>query len=469
MDSPLPPVPNELWLRIFSHIVDAKSLKAVVLTSRRFHNLGTEELLRTIVWKTREQTEQNLEYWKNHAHQSYIPTALTINLNNRWKTRILPSGHLVEADDWEAEEEDADPYPDALRHASLFRNLGSLSLSNGRIPDTFYYALVSLPQLTHLALVGCAIPDAPPHFPLSFPSFADATIAPAGVTVTDLSIRSVYRDGLTTLFTFLPRLRALTTDDTVSIPGHVLQQLRSLNLPAFDTMGAMHLQHMPNLLHLSVAGTVGREVPALTATLSLLESFSGPAMHIAGVLNGSPNLVTLRATTSVSKPRDAIVIIEKASSLALRTIELQLLEWNDEVLCAITHRLPACREIKLVFCFSQPSDDWLFNFGIQYLSRLPHLHTLELQAIPPARYHGRDDDSDSDDSTGLYPTASRRDFPEETPMAAVPPEEEACAEYLAVWTRYNKALRKVRFGDERVWTRQYVGGPWRVATVDGQD
>ncbi|KAJ6600471.1 hypothetical protein DFH09DRAFT_1302942 [Mycena vulgaris] len=373
MDSPLPPVPNELWLRIFSHIVDAKSLKAVVLTSRRFHNLGTEELLRTIVWKTRERTEQNLEYWKNNAYQNYIPTVLTINLNNRWKIRTLPSGRLVEADDPEAEEEDADPYPDALRHASLFRNLGSLSL---------------LPQLTHLILVGCPIPEAPPHFPLSFPSFADTTIAPAGVTVTDLSIRSVYRDGLTTLFTFLPRLRALTTDDTVPVPAHVLQQLRSLTLPVFDTIGAMHLQHTPNLLHLSVAGTVGGEVVrALTATLPLLESFSGPAVYITTLLNGSPNLVALRATTPVAKPRNAIVIIEKASSLALRTIELQLLEWNDEVLCAITYRLPACREIKLVFYFSQPSDDWLFNLGIQYLSRLTHLDHIKLQPNLKSEFH----------------------------------------------------------------------------------
>jgi hypothetical protein len=69
-------------MNIFSlvRVVDARSLKAIILTSRQFHDLGIEELLCALVWKRPAKAGANLEFWDQNMNRRYIPTALVITL-----------------------------------------------------------------------------------------------------------------------------------------------------------------------------------------------------------------------------------------------------------------------------------------------------------------------------------------------------------------------------------------------------
>ncbi|KAJ7445032.1 hypothetical protein FB451DRAFT_1189262 [Mycena latifolia] len=460
-------VPNEVWLRIFSYIVNGKSLKAVILTSRRFHSLGVEELLRTVAWKTPERTKNNLKFWREHSHLNRIPTALSIDLNYRapdryprsgWSRTIFhsDSSHIhadnavgMDPDDSDEtmtddeDEEDVDPYPAAFDHVLLFRNLTSLSLANGCIPLAFHSVLVGLPHLTHLALSACNIPDAALYIPSSSSSISGAAPAESASRTSPFPAFNVARPFLQL---FSPFSLTCAANDWI-----FAGDMENIN---------NYLERTPNLLHLTVGALfTDEDMPPLGATLPVLESFRGPANLAHGLL---ANLAALTVSTVLAKPKDALELIEKASRAPLHALDLRMAEWDDEVLRAISHLLPACRDVKVSFRFAQPSHHFLFNLGVEYLPRLPHLHTLHLHALTSPAGNPADFSSVGGLPGQVY---GRPRAPSETRMAAVLPAEAACGEYLAVWTQYNADLRRVRFLPSCEWTRQYVGGPWRVVNV----
>ncbi|KAJ7652393.1 hypothetical protein DFH06DRAFT_1331031 [Mycena polygramma] len=495
MSAAHPNFPNEVLLHIFSHVVDANSLKAVVLTSQRFHNLGLQELLRTLVWNTTEKAQASIDFWeRNDNNRRRIPTALSLNLNGRMG--------LYENES----------HPTILQHASLFRNLSSLSLSNSGLAVTFYQVLLNLPNLTHLNLVSCRVANAPPHFPYSFPSLsADPEVSVTHLTLSHVStyhyIPPVDEDedhpnvpdnhyvplnGILPLFIHLPRLNSLTFNSSIRLPIF-LPQITSLAIPA------MHLEHaidllshrlpaMPNIQHLRIGAlperpqprTPPREDPqappppmlSFGVHLPELESFVGPVNIARSLVPLAPLLSALTVNVFFAKTADALAMIECAKGSQLRSIELRVSEWDDELLLAITHSLRGCEEVNVVWRFGQPSDEFLFNLGIMHLSLLPQLRTLHLHAVPPLplapepsymyrQYHRHiglgDLDSDSEDENATRAPQ---------PVRAEAPSEDSCMEYLAVWTRYNPALRRVKFVDGREWTRAAVGRRWEPGSVE---
>ncbi|KAJ7687745.1 hypothetical protein B0H17DRAFT_1180766 [Mycena rosella] len=473
MNTPTISFPNEVWMRVFSYILDTASLRAVVLTSRRFRNLGMDELLHTLVWKTGEKAGNNLEFWEDNADLVYIPTSLSISVNSRHD-----SGAIA--------------YPRILNQVSWFHNLGTLSLSNGFLPPVFYHVLLSLPNLTHLKLHSCHVPDAPAHFPFSFPSFWDKDADDIAIRVTHLSIRNVLRyptafdpmappnpHSQIDLFNFLPALVSLTLEHlpTVGIP--VLQQLTSLTLlPTHSpehtvTQLNEYLPFTSNLLHLKIGAPATQAMreapPPIVPTVPLLETFVGPEFAALSILGGSPALVSLTVNSPLAKMQDALDLIEQTNPLTLRALELNLVEWDDEIILAITHRLLACRSAKVTFRFSEPSEDFLFNLGVEHLPLLTQLHTLHVHARAEEPKRGVPLASDPDDEYYLgqdeivFPGRVRA--PKETRVVAVAPAEDACAEALAAWTRYNKELSSVRFVSGREWRRRKGKGRWGVERV----
>ncbi|KAJ6521167.1 hypothetical protein DFH09DRAFT_1426092 [Mycena vulgaris] len=466
--------PNEVWIWVFSHLVDGKSLHAVILTSWRFHNLGMDELLRTLVWKTTERAKNNLQFWEKNKHLAYIPTSLSLNLARRRDPGI---GDL----------------PLILNHVPGFQNLDTLSLSNVILPPVFYHVLLSLPNLTHLELLTCRVSDAPPHFPFSFPSFLEQDSRGIEIGITHLSLSNVRRDSPLPgtfhfhidLLTFLPVLESLTLDDFPSVPDSVLQQLTSLTLrPAPSPDVVVHqlnayLPHTQNLLHLTIGApeAPAREIlPQIVPTAPLLETLTAPESIAHGVLLGSPLLQSLTINTPFAKKQNALDIIERIHGATLRTLALTLTEWDDEVLLAIAYRLPACRSVKVVFTFAQPSDAFLFNLGVEHLPLLAELRTLHIHARAPDPAPPPPPDPSADDygMMGLGPglgfpwrvrAAPKKAEEKETRVMAVPPAEDACAEYLAAWTRYNGELREVRFVSGRGWLRE-CGGRWGLRSVE---
>ncbi|KAJ7151778.1 hypothetical protein C8R43DRAFT_482573 [Mycena crocata] len=420
MNAPLDRLPSEIWLKIFSNVNDRNSLQAIILTSRAFYNLALEALVPdTIVWNTPERIQRSLQFWENNAHLSHIPKAVSMNLNNRY---LMPHPSLAafSIPTSEPVAKDVPTYLEALHRVSSFHNLGALSLSDGRIPHQIYQVLVTLPQLTHLSLSDCTILNPPPHFPLSFPSYSNATIAPVGISITDLVVRNIRLSDMR-LVEFLPHLRALTTDDSVDMPIAVLQQLTSLTLTdniSIDGMNA-YLQHTPQLLHLYVAAPeerLNQGFPPLIAMLPNLESFTGPTLAAVHLLNSSPTLRSLSITTLLANTETAVAIIQMCNGSTIDSVSLKLESFDDKVLLAFITHLAACRDIKLTYSFNAPTEDDIFRLGIDLLPKLSQLRRLHLHPAVVIDYSNP-------------------------------------SESLIAWTQYNANLVNVRLSRGREWTR----------------
>ncbi|KAJ7079436.1 hypothetical protein B0H15DRAFT_858734 [Mycena belliarum] len=474
MERASPSFPNEVWMRVFSYIADIPSLKAVNLTSRRFHRLGMDELLRALSWKTEQKALSSLEFWERNMNLAYIPISLSITL----RSRDDPATSTT--------------YPAILNHVSAFKNLGSLSISNASLPPTIYRVLLTLSHLTRLDLQSCYVPDAPPHFPFSYPSFWDQDLDGTDIAsgVTHLSLRNVARlppaaavtiadlHAQIDLFNHLPHLAALTLDYLQSAGPPVFAHLTALTLlPAYTpnhTVGQlnMYLPAAHSLVHLTVGAPAmpgSRDgPPTLAPTAPLLQTLAAPEFVARALVPNAPALAALTVNTPLAAVADALALIEGAPAATLHTLELSLDGWDDEVLLAVTQCLPACRRVALTFRFGAPTADFVFNLGVEHLPRLAHLHTLHLHPRAPdpraerpgapALGFGFDDDDDYDD-LGIVQR-------QETRVAAEPPAEAVCAEALAAWTRYNPALRAVRFDLKREWARTHRGGRWALGGVE---
>jgi hypothetical protein len=104
----------------------------------------------------------------------------------------------------------------------------------------------------------------------------------------------------------------------------------------------------------------------------------------------------------------------------------------------------------------------LFNLGIAHLPLLAQLRTLHLYAVPPVAYR---------ELNGFWRRShhisdERGDPPRAKATRAVLPKQSNCAEYLAVWTRYNEALRSMKFVEGAEWVREWTGGMWSVQNVE---
>ncbi|KAJ6556039.1 hypothetical protein B0H19DRAFT_1262156 [Mycena capillaripes] len=387
--------PNEVGMRVFS-TVDARSLRAVLLTSQRFHNLGLQELLCTLVWNAAAKAEANIELWERNINdRRRIPTELLLLMNVNTRYEI-------------------ESQPEILSHVSSFRNLGSLSLSNAWLAISFCQVLANLPSLTHLSLESCSVANPPPHFPHSFPSFSPN---PVGITVNVLTLFNDEDDAWEAphrnnhwqppstlhLFWLLPRLRTLTLGSLIHMPASFLQQIISLSLALMAMLHAINTLnlYLPHTANLPPRTEEPPPPPQLLLGVPLLESFTGPAYIAARLLPGAPLLRLLKVDTFLQKTQDALELIEAASGSSLHTIELRIEDSGDEVLRAVAHHLRTCEDVRVVFRFSRPSYDLLFNLGVA------HLRTLHVHAFLPLEIPAPSSTTKACICTGLRPARVR--------------------------------------------------------------
>ncbi|KAK7000670.1 hypothetical protein R3P38DRAFT_3218976 [Favolaschia claudopus] len=449
--------PNEVWLHIFSLVSDRPSLKAIILSSRRFHDLALAELLRSVSWNSAEKAEAHLDFFETRVDCRKVPTRLAFTLQIDGDTQSESVTTIVGRISW-------------------FANLRTLSFTNASLDGLFYTTLSQLPRLTDLTLDSCSLASPPlviPPTPLqiSSPLAVNLDIPVTHLAVSSLStlypvnVHTLYRH----LFGLLRNVVSLTLRDQFPLLVDLLPALHSLSIYASsdeDAVSLLNDRYLPligsRLLHLRVNfhlapldfRTPVQPVQLVELSAPFLQSFTGSLYLAYCLVPTSPNLSSITISTVVKKTQDALALIEAVSAAPIEEIELGVEDWDDEILLGITHRLPSCRQIKVLFYYSQPSEDFLFNLGLQHLPCLPHLHTLHVHAVPippPPPMHA---------------FHRRHNFPstEETPprIPAVDPEEEKSEEYLAVWKKYNPKLRAVKFVKGREWRREGEGGRWFV-------
>ncbi|KAJ6540856.1 hypothetical protein DFH09DRAFT_1089814 [Mycena vulgaris] len=478
-------LPNEMWLRIFGGVDEAKSLGSVALVCRKFHILGSEALLRHVIWRSYTVAISHLEYWERNPSKMHLVRSLSLTLNPKDLRNVDPEDLRI------------------FGAMQSFFNLNHLKLSCGALPDILYHLLQHLPSLTHLTLEACSVPPPPAFFPFSFPS----TIPPPDIQVTTFTVSKLrpshvgnfLLDAVTIpLACFFPNLQTFATDTIgIQIPTAVSAQLSSLTLALNGVVGdiqprlAILLHRMPALTHLDISiAATGHYAPH--GTVSLQPAPMLPRLHTlvapwpaAGlIVPGAPLLAHLRVASSIPKPADAVWLLERLRGAPLRSTALRLLAWDDEVLLAAARCLPACAALEVAYHTltspdaargllagraATPSPGFLFDLGIQHLPLLRDLHTLRLYALPralagPLRFVWDPVDG---------PAAEPREG--EQREGGEPGEDEvdreaaaALCECVHAWARYNPALRCVQLGAEpgHAWVRRAGGAGWNVDPRD---
>ncbi|KAK7024802.1 hypothetical protein R3P38DRAFT_3356097 [Favolaschia claudopus] len=449
--------PNEIWIHIFSFVREGRSLKSVILTCHRFHDLALPELLQRVVWTSVQKAETHMDFLETQVALRSVTRELVLNLPKDSYSQM-------------------DRITEIVNRMAIFVNLDTLSIIYGYLTDSFYNLLPRLPRLTHLSLTACHLARPPTNIP-----------GPTSSPVTHLTMNHVTplfssfhtHTLYEYLFAALPHVVALTHTDLHPVSAAQLPGLTSLSIACSsnDHVIAMLVKYyLPRLggtlrvLHVNVGKTLpdphapGEHLDQIELSVPLLRSFTGSLYIAICLLPSATNLSSIRIINGfIKKTQEALVFIEACSALPLEEIEFGVEDWDDEVLLAILHRLPSCQHIRLFFHFSEPSDDFLFNLGIQYLPLLAKLHTLHVYAepapppSPPAKHFRRSLAGEE------YTEDSKQRVP------AVIPEEESCVEYLAVWKRYTPALRRVQFVKGREWKREGERARWFVWNVPEVD
>ncbi|KAJ7615403.1 hypothetical protein FB45DRAFT_935623 [Roridomyces roridus] len=453
------PFPNEIFLHIFTNIDDRPTLRSICRSCRRFRALGMEHRLHTLVWDSKAEASWDLGLLTNNDDLLRYPVSVFVHPEKDsssveyapWAVRI-----------WEP--------------MATFQNMRHLSVSNVELSAGFYHVLTHARALTHLSMDDCSV-ESPPD-PLTLPSDP-----PISVTHLRLGPKVIHQHPIplphfapfnSRAFKFieeLPLIQHLETEFWVALSQPCLPRLTSFKstTEVWEGQDRTHnyvihlLSHNQILVDLAVGPFKPiYPPPALSShphmqgiPVSLpplpvapaLQTFVGPTFLVVPLLNVAPSLVSLEVTTSIVDTQQALDILAHPGVIGLHKISMHLLCWDEEVVRGVTQCLPECREVRVLFALEQPSEDFLFNLGIDALPRMPFLHTLHLHSFPAPR-----------EPYERYRSVSIQngDGPPKKP-AAVDPEEEDCGEWLAAWTRYNAELGCVVFEEGRIWMRRGVG------------
>ncbi|KAJ7082129.1 hypothetical protein C8R44DRAFT_894871 [Mycena epipterygia] len=438
----MPNFPPEVWMRIFTFVKDNDTFKEIVLTSRQFNALGKEERTRNKYWKNAEDVEPRLLQWATKPRRRLVKD-LNIRLKD-YDHNFVAQRNIF-----------------ASLH--IFQNLSSLTIRNGSITSHIHTSLTHLPSLRRLKLQWCAIytmdraaaAPATPYTVTNLLLHEVRIIEPGGDRV-DLDIEALRTRNLTVMpLPLLHGLQSLSISSDKSA-ARVLRQAHAL-LP--DT---------PHIVHLSVVGPPSAYTPeatvAVAPVLTTLTTFCGPRCIAVWVLPPAVSITEIILTDEIAAP-DALRVVVAVHPGALCSVEMTLKHWNAEVLYEIAHRFAKCKRIKIIYRYWGPSDDFLFDFGVHHLPRMPLLDTLLIHARPQ-------DAVEKAPSYQYYPNYEFTDCFEDVKKweeegargeRDVPPplSEHAIKKYFAIWTRYNAQLEVVSLG-ERLWTRAFRGTVWDI-------
>ncbi|KAJ6573453.1 hypothetical protein DFH09DRAFT_1312156 [Mycena vulgaris] len=158
-------LPNELWLRIFASVTDAPTLKAILAISHRFHALGLEVGLRTVVWQPAWKTHSRVMEFLERPEKCRILRVLSLTLDNNFH-----HGQIIDVESGDLERI-YQREQDWLRCLRRFSNLTSLTITGGQISPFYFDTFRWLRCLTEVKLQSCWVAA----FPLEQDSDSDGS------------------------------------------------------------------------------------------------------------------------------------------------------------------------------------------------------------------------------------------------------------------------------------------------------
>ncbi|KAJ7224931.1 hypothetical protein B0H12DRAFT_1240776 [Mycena haematopus] len=436
--------PNEVLLRIFSFVRDDETFNNILPVSPLFHVLGNDELTRNQYWERAEDVQPRFDHWTTNPRRHRVQ-----ELNFELSNDLIEQNNIFSS-------------------LSIFPNLTSLTIRNGTVSahmSHIYTALTSLQNLRRLRLEQCKF--------LPITRAVPPTIT-ALFTVKHLILHNIH---FLIDFDFNSPIDAqLAKPVECPLPLTLLGGLEELSISSDDSgtraMGqaTLLIPHTPRLIRLSVTGPFStkeedeHEEVHPPIQLPLLTGFRGPYRVALSLIRSAVNMEDVTVTDELTSEQ-ALAVLAGLHPHAVRSIELKLTRWADDVLYEIAHRFASCKRIKIVYCYGGPTQEFLFVLGVHHLSRMPALDTLLIHARP----------EDAMDREPRYSELFRAFFAAHAKWVADGvagkritqpfPTNEVTKELLAVWRRYVPLLKLIKFGKCR-WTRESRGGAWKVEAID---
>ncbi|KDR65921.1 hypothetical protein GALMADRAFT_217303 [Galerina marginata CBS 339.88] len=412
-------IPDDIWISIFECVDSPAQLAVLMMSCRRFRAIASRLLLRDIRWTAAYSTRRNLEAWKGvYRGMEPLPRRLTVGVS-------FDLGLAGEKDAWSPATSELRLYDMIHSRIPSFTGLVELVLDGTTISPYTYSVLAALPALRSLSVLNCTFsrlraPGSAPllsttsyyasflyhqqqQAPLAFPFSAlplthlslhnpkshlsNDGYAPyhpinliTAATLTSLSI--TWTEPLAALYAHvnwpLPALRELE----VVMPTLTRDLVDSLvNFVDACTLGpriSLCIQHhnlsdtQMSSVHIPLAGVWRYEGP-----LNLqVASFCSPTPA-----RGSPSAPAATLTTVVmTEPLGLISLLSALEKLprALDTLDVQLHDWDIELLFAISQLFPDIRELVVRYGMGVLPSDFFVTLGSNILYNLPHLHTLKL-------------------------------------------------------------------------------------------
>lgn len=413
-------LPNELWLPIFEYL-PPRSLRNVVLTSKKFHAVAIRLLYKHLVltsptsFVTARSALSSIQPSPHALLLSISPFVrtvdqlqevvavvsldglkpITVNANdNRQSTRSLFS----EIKDAYQPSLVADTtlYNSLLSQVTSFTSLRQLVFRGMILPGNFHSIVHDFPHLRDLAVVHCTVPfvRAPPDI--------DHTSLKIE-TLTLLDIRATSRsddDDMNLPRTRLRQLakastlRTLTYDHTIWVHRAFTSSSPSPPLTALDVKFPVQkdrprvplgfipfLETLPSLRTLILRN----HVPALSLSSSALPALcaiSAPFSAITSLCSGRSILkLDIRDEAVLTPLYKAFAEVHSDLSM-VQELSLFVGDWDDELILAIVAHFPNLTKLQIRYARGGPSEDTVIGMGSRTLYALPYLVSVHVFCIP---------------------------------------------------------------------------------------
>jgi hypothetical protein len=223
----------------------------------------------------------------------------------------------------------------------MFTNLTTITLSNGRVSDDIHNSITRLLHLRELRFIECFI------------SSVDRSWHPEGdrpFTVKALVLVNVEFHPFDYHSTSASHLAVFPL---TLLAGLISVEYSSLYIsPSFPRLLAdtPHLEHLT--MHWGPQWALTTTRPELP--LPSLLSFRGPAHFAAGAIPSASRITELCVSNPLMR-EEALNILDTVHPHEIRNLELTLIEWEPEILEAISLKFIQCKRLKLTYWDSPPT------------------------------------------------------------------------------------------------------------------
>jgi len=374
-------IPADIWITIFEALDEPAHLAQVVLTCRKFNQLGSKILLRHVLWTKEDPTRRNLAHWQSvHNNFLFLPRRLKIDLP--FDGLLFPESMMFHVSDeillyrqprlWALQYTHATPSPanglygTVVQQISKFTMLEELILTRIPITPVVYQLVASLPKLQFLEIRCCIFVNQDPLALTPLPETNNASSITHLVLWENAPSREQPSPGIATHLLHRlagSSLRSLTI--TWCSSSSLLFGTRRWRLPNLKQL-ELHVALLTRDLTDSALEFVNNctadprvslrvnkynvAVPQISSTnvpMRGLRSFRGP-LPVVAMFTGSSSKVEHVTVTESLEINHLLAGLERLSQ-NIRTLDLQLRKYDNEVLFAIHQLFPDVESVVIRF------------------------------------------------------------------------------------------------------------------------